>query len=220
MKTSHPIQKLINATGSTFVANFIASFVDIDKGCDKARDKVASQRRHILPIAAIAILATGCGKSPAPESTVVEPAAAPSELAAVFHPVTASEPVLPIPGLRTRVSPGDKVILEAKVMGTETPFVDNRALFVVGDEGTLTSCDLRTGDQCRTPWDVCCEPADAIRAGTATIQIVDADGNVLKQSIRGVGGLKELSRVRVEGVVAPQSTEDALIINATGIQIL
>ena len=105
-------------------------------------------------------------------------------------------------------------------MGTETPFVDNRALFVVGDEGTLTSCDLRTGDQCRTPWDVCCEPADAIRAGTATIQIVDADGNVLKQSIRGVGGLKELSRVRVEGVVAPQSTEDALIINATGIQIL
>ncbi len=174
--------------------------------------------RTIL-LTALTAMAAGCGKSPAPEATVVE-TAAPSELASVFRPVTASEAMLAIPALRTNVSPGEKVILEAKVMGTETPFVENRALFVVGDEGTLTSCDLRKGDQCKTPWDVCCDDPRAIRAGIATIQIVDAAGHVLKQSIRGVNGLKELSRVRVEGVVAPQSTAEALIINATGIEVL
>lgn len=175
---------------------------------------------HAIQLVALTIVAAGCGKAPAPEKAIAEASAVSSELATVFRSVTASETLLPIPALRTQVSPGDKVILEAKVMGTATPFVDHRALFVVGDEGTLTSCDLNKGDQCKTPWDVCCESADAIRAGTATIQIVDADGNVLKQSIRGVNGLKELSRVRVEGVVAPQSTVEALIINASAIQIL
>jgi len=170
-------------------------------------------------LAALTLLAAGCGKAPAPQSSA--PAeAVPAALTAVFHPVAVTGAVKPIPELRTRVAPGDTVVLEAKVMGTETPFVDQRALFVVGDEGTLTSCDLREGDTCKTPWDNCCDDPDAIRAGTATIQVVDAAGNVLKHGLRGVNGLKELSRVRVEGVGAPQSSADALIINATGIELL
>lgn len=165
-------------------------------------------------------LASGCGKSSAPASTETSAGAMPAELASVFRPVPAGETILPIPELRQRAAPGDAVILEAKVMGAAKPFVDERALFVVGDEGTLTSCDLRESDQCETPWDVCCEPDGEIRAGTATIQVVDAGGNVLKHGMRGINGLKELSRVRIEGVVAPQSNLDALIINATGIQLL
>jgi hypothetical protein len=170
-------------------------------------------------LAALALFAAGCSKAPAPEAAAIE--ATPAALAAVFHPVAVAGTVKPIPELRTQVSSGDTVIIEAKVMGTETPFVDKRALFVVGDEGTLTSCDLRGGkDHCETPWDNCCDDPDALRAGTATIQIVDDGGQVLKHGIRGVHGLKELSRVRIEGVVAPQSTADALIINATGIELL
>ncbi|HMO51000.1 MAG TPA: hypothetical protein PKE26_08040 [Kiritimatiellia bacterium] len=177
--------------------------------------------RHNVLIAAIAIFAAGCGKSPAPTTIATDSAATPTQLTSVFRAVTASGTILPIPELRTHVSPGDTVILEAKVMGTITPFVDNRALFVVGDEGTLTSCDLRgDDDHCKTPWDNCCDDPRDLRAGTATIQIVDAEGQVLKHGIRGVNGLKELSRVRVEGVVAPQSTGTALIINATGIEML
>lgn len=176
--------------------------------------------RHIAGLAALTLFAAGCGKAPAPQAAA-SAETAPAALASVFHPVAITGAVKPIPELRTQVSPGDTVILEAKVMGTETPFVEQRALFVVGDEATLTSCDLRgEDDHCETPWDNCCDDPDAVRAGTATIQIVDADGKVLKHTIRGVNGLKELSRVRIEGVVAPQSTRDALIINATGIELL
>ena len=179
--------------------------------------------RHVCAAAGctmIFMLAAGCGKSPAPEAAAIENTGAPAELLSVFRPVIATGPVLPIPELRNKVSPGDKVMIEAKVMGTLEPFVESRALFVVGDEGTLITCDLEEGDTCKTPWDACCEPPEELRVGTATIQVVDANGAVLKHSIREINGLKELSRVRIEGVVAPQSSAEALIINATGIQLL
>ena len=172
-------------------------------------------------LAGLLAVAVGCGRSGAPETPAVVAAETPAALAAVFHAVPAPESLTSIPALRTAVQPGDVVVIEAKVMGTEAPFVDGRALVVVGDEGTLTSCNLlRPGDTCETPWDVCCEDAEAIGAGTATIQVVDGEGRVLKTDLRGVNGLVELSRVRVAGTVAPESTADALIINAEAIEVL
>ena len=172
-------------------------------------------------IAGLLLLAVGCGQSSAPAPSASAEPSVPDALAAVFQDVAATESIQPIPELRTSVSPGDTVVVEAKVMGDMNPFVENRALFVVGDEGTLTSCDLRgDDDHCDTPWDNCCDDPKALRAGTATIQVVDANGQVIKHSIRGLEGLKELSRIRVKGVVAPQATEGALIINATAIDVL
>lgn len=170
-------------------------------------------------VVGLLLLASGCGKAPAPaESAAAAPT--PDILTQVFQSVPAPGEILPIPELRKAVQPGDAVILEAKVMGTVTPFVDNRALFVVGDEGTLISCDLRGDDHCATPWDNCCDDPKAVREGTATIQVVDGEGNVIKHGIRGVHGLKELSRVRISGVVAPQATPEALIVNAKAIEVL
>lgn len=172
-------------------------------------------------IAGLLLLTVGCGQAPEPIPSANTEPSVPDALAAVFQAVAAPTSIQPIPELRTSVSPGDAVVLEAKVMGDLNPFVDNRALFVVGDEGTLISCDLR-GDEghCDTPWDNCCDDPKALKDGTATIQVVDATGQVIKHSIRGLGGLKELSRIRVRGVVAPQATEGALIINATAIDVL
>ncbi len=137
----------------------------------------------------------------------------------MFAAVPAAEAPRPIPELRRTAAPGDAVVVEGKVMGAKRPFVQNRALFVLGDEGTLTSCDLQPGDECATPWDTCCDDPDDMRVGTATIQVVDDAGNVLHHDIKGVFGLEELSRVRIAGVVAPQSTEAAFIINASKIQL-
>ena len=105
-------------------------------------------------------------------------------------------------------------------MGSKEPFVDNRALFTVGDEETLISCDVRHKGSCETPWDNCCDDPDDVRAGTATIQVVDTEGNILRHGIKGISGLKELSRLRIAGEVSPASTETAFIINATAIEIL
>ena len=169
----------------------------------------------------IAIIALGCGKRGGESTTASTPAdVLPTALAAVFAEVSSETALRPIPELRRTAKPGDEIVFEAKVMGTEKPFVDNRALFVVGDDGTLTSCDQRHADECATPWDNCCDDPDDLRAGTATIQVVDTDGNILHHGIKGIFGLKELSRLRIAGVVAPNSTETALIINASRIQVL
>jgi len=180
--------------------------------------------RRILSTTAVlgvAILIVGCGKGGNEEPAVTtQVTQAPPLLAAVFSDVPVGANTVPIPELRQTAKPGDEVVLEAKVMGTGEPFVENRALFVVGDEETLTSCDILHGDGCATPWDVCCEDPKEIRVGTATIQVVDDSGSILRHSIKGVSGLKELSRLRIAGVVAPNSTEVALIINASKIQVL
>jgi hypothetical protein len=177
-------------------------------------------RLVIIPVLAAAVMAAGCGEGGSNAVTAGTSDAVPPALTAVFAEVSSGAALLPIPELRRSAKPGDRVRFEAKVMGTEEPFVNNRALFVVGDEGTLISCDLRHSDGCETPWDNCCDDSDALRAGTATVQVVDDAGNVLRHGIRGMSGLKELSRLRIAGVVAPNSTEAAFIVNATKIQIL
>lgn len=173
--------------------------------------------KKLLILMPVILLLSACGQeAPAPEVSEI-----PSELFTLFQPIDASAVLSPIPELRMNVSPGDEVVFMAKVMGSETPFVEGRALMVVGDEGTITSCDLMAeDDHCKTPWDACCDTRTAVLAGTATIQVLDAEGKVLRHGFRGVEGLKELSRVRVRGIVAPMSNEKALIVNATAIEVL
>lgn len=161
-------------------------------------------------------LLSACRQEPAAVSVTETP----EELTAIFTSV-ADEVTGTIPELRQQVAPGDEWVFVAKVMGTETPFVAGRALMVVGDEGRITTCDLMDDDgHCETPWDACCETREGILEGTVTVQVVDAAGKVLASGLRGVNGLKELSRVKVKGLVAPMATAQALVINATAIEIL
>ncbi len=165
------------------------------------------------------VMTNGCGKKEAAEKPVGQLPATADMFAGLFGSVDADQAEA-ITTLKTKAKPGEAVILVGKVMGMMEPFVPNRAAFVLGDEEVLVSCDLLPDDHCSTPWDLCCDNPDAIRAGTATIQVVDESGAVLKQEIRGVNGLKELSRMRVQGVVAPQSSDEVLIINAERIELL
>jgi len=173
----------------------------------------------IVALLGAAVIVTGCGRAGDEAPAAATPAPLPPALTAVFTEVSPDAAASPIPELRQTAKPGDAVVFEAKVMGNKQPFVDNRAVFVVGDEGTLISCDMRHAEGCPTPWDNCCDEAEALRTGTATIQVVDDAGAVLRHGLRGVAGLKELSRLRIEGVVAPQATETAFIVNATRIQV-
>ncbi len=176
----------------------------------------------IAAAAGLIAFIAGCGgkegSSAAPEAAAGQ---APSVLASVFAVVPKPEVIIPIPELRTTVAAGDSVVVEAKVMGVMEPFVENRAIFVVGDEATITTCDLMSeDDHCETPWDACCEDPDKLKAGTATIQVVDQEGKVIRSGIRGINGLTELSRVRVAGEVDKASNGNVLIINARAIDVL
>jgi len=141
------------------------------------------------------------------------------ELKAVFVERIADE-ASPIHLARTTVQPRDVIVLKGQVMGAMEPFVDGRAAFILGDRAKLTPCNERPDDHCESPWDVCCDTKEALREGTATIQIVGEDGRPLKEGLEGVEGLEKLSKILVKGEVAEQSGPGNLVVNATAIQVV
>jgi hypothetical protein len=105
-------------------------------------------------------------------------------------------------------------------MGVMKPFIDNRAAFVLGDNSVITPCSDMAEDHCATPWDACCDPNETRVDGTATVQIKDETGRVIRQGLEGVNGLAKLSSVKVFGTVDPASSPNTLIVNAETIDVL
>ncbi len=166
----------------------------------------------ILTLAAMAVL-SGCGK----QTETKEASAVDVPPVFVLQPIDGTP--VPIPEARTQFKAGEKVILTGLIMGVPHPFVEGRAVFVLGDEGSLVPCDMKGDDHCPAPWDNCCDPGDVKAAGTVTVQVLGDDGKPLRTGLKGVNGLAELSRVTVAGTVAPNSSPEAFIINADAIHI-
>ncbi|MGJ8698217.1 MAG: hypothetical protein ACSHYF_17990 [Verrucomicrobiaceae bacterium] len=122
-----------------------------------------------------------------------------------------------IASLRKSAKPGDKVTFSGDILGSMDVFMDNRAVMILGDPKKLTACNLIPGDECPTPWDVCCDDPDVITASIVTVQAVDDAGKPLKEGFKGVAGIKELSSLVVTGEVAQGSTDTNMLVNATGI---
>ena len=170
-------------------------------------------------ITAAALLAS-CKKE---EVSTTAPAAAPS----ATSPSSALSKVLnasptgeakSIHLIRATAKPGDEITVSGKIMGNAEPFVEGRSAFILGDPEVLTPCNANPADKCSTPWDNCCDSKEDKKRGIASIQVMDADGRVLKESVEGVGGLAKLADVTVSGTVAQGSSADVLIINALAIR--
>lgn len=178
--------------------------------------KTTTYTNLALSITAVASLLTitSCGKK-----TEVTSSVTPSTESALTSIILDSEPAdaLSITEVRQSIEIGKKITMAGTVMGRMEPFVDGRALVVLGDPTIITACNLRPDDHCSTPWDVCCDDHDAIKASTATIQVVDADGRPFKQGLKGAGGIKELSDLVITGSIAKGSSKDNLLVSATGI---
>lgn len=173
--------------------------------------------KTIVTLAALCLLAS-CEKKTEATASATAPKAAPSaELAKVLG-AAPSGTALAIHTARASAKPGDTVTISGRIMGNASPFVAGRSAFILGDPEILTPCNEMPGDDCETPWDVCCETSEEKKQGTATIQIVDAEGRTLKESLEGVGGLENLAKVTVTGKVAEGSSPDLLVVNATAIQ--
>lgn len=129
----------------------------------------------------------------------------------------APEDALDIADLRTTAKPGDEVVFTGNIIGSDPVFIENRSVMILGDPNKLTSCNLRPDDPCKTPWDVCCDDPDVIKASIVTVQLVDADGKPFQRGLKGAGGMEELSAVTVTGEVAEGSNAENMVVNATGI---
>lgn len=178
-------------------------------------------KNRIVPIllTLTAVWFVRCTKAPSPEQP---PAKVDTSVLDPFFSTTQIEGTpVPIPVARKQHQPGDTVLVDGKIMGVLHPFVEGRAVFVLGDDDTLTSCDeMGKDDHCPTPWDACCDSKEVLREGVATIQFADHEGKVIRQGLKGVHGLRELSHVRVSGTLAPGSSSEAMIINADKIVVL
>lgn len=168
------------------------------------------KRLFLLPF----LLLAACEKPAAETPASTTPAVSLDSYFAAEAPVSPQQ----IHVVRASAKPGDQVTVSGIVMGREKPFVDGRAAFVLGDPSKMTPCNKMPDDHCKTPWDACCDTPEAKREGSATIQLVD-NGRVIKQELKGVHGLKELSNVTLTGTVDKASTAEALIINATKLHV-
>lgn len=122
-----------------------------------------------------------------------------------------------IADVRKNASAGDEVVFNGKVMGANIVFIKGRAMMILGDPDKLTSCDLKPGDNCERPWDVCCDAPKDIKENILTVQVLDTEGEIIKQGLKGLAGIKELSNVIITGVVDKTSNKDTMMVNVTGI---
>lgn len=170
-----------------------------------------------LAFAAIVIF-TSCRKESTATTSPASATRSPSPaLLQILNTTPKGEPT-PIHLIRTTAKPGDEITIHGKIMGNASPFVEGRAVFILGDKEVLTACNDIEGDECETPWDNCCDSKEDKKRGTATVQVTGADGRVLKESIEGINGLTKLADVTVTGTVAEGSSADLLIINAQAIR--
>ena len=113
------------------------------------------------------------------------------------------------------LQPGSIVKVHGQIMGHRKPFTEGRASFIIGDPEKISVCE----DACGAPWDCCCDDKKTRAAATLSIQVLNQDGNVIKATLKGHGGLKELRKVVVTGKVAPGSNDQFMVINAQEIYV-
>jgi len=95
-------------------------------------------------------------------------------------------------------------------------FMEDRAVVKVVDAVLNNPC-LAGDNHCPTPWDYCCTPSEELRPHQATIRVANAQDKTLGVSLRVPGQIEELKTLVVQGIVAADSKENNLVINAQGI---
>jgi hypothetical protein len=172
--------------------------------------------RGALALLAITSLLSSCKN--AKPAIQTDPPAEENALTKIFLP-TAPAGAVAISQAIIAPKPGEAITISGEIMGSLNPFIDGRAMLVLGDPTKLTPCNRMPGDACATPWDTCCDDHDIIASSIATIQILDEDGSPLKTGLKGFQGIKELAFLTVTGTIAEGSNPKNLLINATGIHV-
>ncbi|MBP6600161.1 MAG: hypothetical protein KA250_00045 [Verrucomicrobiales bacterium] len=166
-----------------------------------------------LPLIAAISLFAACGESGKP-STEVTSGSPPHPAIASVLSETAPAGAISVVEARKIAKRGEEVTVEGIVAGTMSPFAEGFASVVVGDLA-METCDKDPGDKCSSPWDACCADPAALKEMRLTLQVSDAEGHPVAQSLKGIAGLAEMDRVIAVGTVAANSTAENLVINVS-----
>jgi len=178
----------------------------------KYAGKLSTVRAFFLITVTLSVAITGCKQQGEPDAAAQAPL--PAGLLLTREPPGAR----PVEDVKKGAKVGDAVTIRGVVGGSKDPFVEGRAMFTLMGFG-LKPCGAGSPmPDCATPWDYCCDLPGDIAAHSATVQFVDANEKPLRVSLKGKGGIKELSELIVVGKVK-QVEGKLLIVNATGVYV-
>ncbi len=145
-------------------------------------------------MAAAALTANGWAASPELEKAVVSDAPSSGTLGVV--------------AAKAQVKDGDRIVVEGRVKD----FVNGQAVFTMADKAMKSCKD--NGEDCPTPWDYCCETKETITKNTATVKLVGPAGGkkALKEGLKGVKGLDNLTLVAVEGIAQKDKAGNLIVL--------
>lgn len=170
--------------------------------------------RMICATCVLTVLPVGCSPAPNPEPASVSVTAPSSATPLLLK----SEPAKAqtVIAARKEAKDGDAVVITGRIGGDIVPWVEGRAAFSIVDQ-TLIPCNERPGDDCKTPWDYCCD-TDRLPTSRATVKFVDDEGKTLPTDARQLLGIEELQTVVVTGT-AKRDEAGNLTVLATGLYV-
>ena len=116
--------------------------------------------------------------------------------------------------LRSTAVDEDAVVVVGRIGGAQ-PWVEGLSAFTLVDS-SLPACNEIAGDDCKTPWDYCCEPELATKQ--TLIKVVNQQGQPLEVGAQELLQLKELQTVVVQGKVKLDASGNMSIL-ASGVYI-
>lgn len=137
----------------------------------------------------LAALSSGCG-GPGPDATTsTDPTGG--------EYLLSSEPsgAQGVAELRKVAKDGQPIVMVGRIGGEAEPFVKGLAAFTLVDV-QLKPCPPEEG--CPSPWDYCCD-LNKLPENRAMVKVVDAQGRVVESDAKQLLGVKELTRVVVQG---------------------
>lgn len=160
--------------------------------------------KGILAILLLTTLA-GCTKDPTTNSSID---------GSLYQLTAEPTGAMQILELRTTATDDDAVVVVGRIGGTQ-PWVEGLSVFTLVDS-SLPSCNEIAGDDCKTPWDYCCEPQ--LDTKQTLIKIVNQQGQPLEVGAQELLQLKELQTVVVQGKVKLDTSGNMSIL-ASGVYI-
>jgi hypothetical protein len=174
--------------------------------------------KHLFFAAAL-LLASSCKEQKA-DPPKLSPIGAANDLAAksllqAFYTVSRpSRPQTVGAAVAAKPAIGSAIAITGRIGGGKKPIGDLASLMLV--QGDMPNCsEAGKMKDCKTPWDLC---RDDLKGKLCTIQCKGVDGQLLRASLRGLGGLKEMSTITVAGKVSI-SDDGLLVIEAAQIYV-
>ena len=171
---------------------------------------MTNMMRMVLATVLMTAMLTGCKNEPSePKATTTLPA----DLMLAAEPADATG----VPAVLA-AKDGAKVTFRGRVGGRKEGAISTKRASMTLVDLSLKYCGEKDDCICPTPWDYCCHKPD-LPSNTITVKVVGADGKTIPVSLKGVGGMKELSVVVVQGVVQVNDV-GTRIVHVTGLYVM